>query len=91
MTSRTLLIGCMALVAVGAANAQRTNNAQTQRYLYGRNATVKVLRHVRILDGTGGPVLQDQTIVIEGAKISAIGPTVNVPSDAEVWDLPGYT
>jgi imidazolonepropionase-like amidohydrolase len=81
----------MVLFAVGASYAQRNNSAQNQRYLYGRNAPIKVLRHVRILDGTGGPVLQDQTIVIEGSKISAIGPTANAPTDAEVWDLSGYT
>ncbi|MEK6399038.1 MAG: amidohydrolase family protein, partial [Terriglobus sp.] len=81
----------MVLFSIGASYAQRNNSTQNQRYLYGRNAPVKVLRHVRILDGTGGPVLQDQTIVIEGTKISAISPTASVPSDAEVWDLSGYT
>lgn len=91
MKPRILLTECILLFTVSTAFAQRSNDLSNQRYHYGRNAPVKVLRHVRILDGTGGPVLQDQTILIEGTKISAIGTAVNVPSDAEVWDLSGYT
>ncbi|HEX2327831.1 MAG TPA: amidohydrolase, partial [Candidatus Angelobacter sp.] len=31
------------------------------------------LEHVRVIDGTGGPAKADQTIVISGGKIAAIG------------------
>jgi imidazolonepropionase-like amidohydrolase len=52
---------------------------------------VKVLRHVRVIDGTGAPAAEDQTIVIDGAKITRIGQDSTVPQGAEVHDLPGYT
>lgn len=56
-------------------------------------AAVVALRHVRVVDGTGGPVLSDQTIVIAGDKISQIGDSTRtvVPADAKVLDFPGYT
>ncbi len=52
---------------------------------------MKVFEHVRIIDGTGGPVLEDQTIAIEGKKIVRIGKGGDVPAGAEVHDLTGYT
>ncbi|WP_255484224.1 amidohydrolase family protein [Granulicella sp. 5B5] len=61
------------------------------KYLYGKNAPVKVLEHVRIIDGTGGPVLQDQTLVIEGGRIARIGHDIPSPAGAEILDLDGYT
>jgi imidazolonepropionase-like amidohydrolase len=88
------LFGSMSLaLCCFAIPAQRTppSAAANARYLYGRNQPVKVLRHVRILDGTGGPVLQDQTIVIENGIIRRISPDAAVPANAEVFELAGYT
>src|SRR5580698_8202256 len=61
------------------------------RYLYGKNSSTKVLQHVRIIDGTGGAPLEDQTILIEGGKISRVGRDLAAPTNAEVLDLAGYT
>ncbi len=75
-----------------AVLAQRTPQAaNTERYLYGRNLQVKVLEHVRIIDGTGAAPVEDQTIVIEGGKIASIGKAGAPPAGAEVFDLSGYT
>jgi len=51
------------------------------------------LTHVRVIDGTGAPARDDQTVVVEGARIIAVGPfaTTTVPSDARVLDLTGHT
>jgi imidazolonepropionase-like amidohydrolase len=56
-------------------------------------APVVVLRHVRVIDGTGAPALAEQTIVITGDKISQAGDSARItaPADAKVLDLPGYT
>jgi imidazolonepropionase-like amidohydrolase len=62
----------------------------TARYLYGKNSPVKVLQHVRIIDGTGAVALQDQTIIIDGNKITRIGHDVTAPANAEILDLTGY-
>ncbi len=54
---------------------------------------VIALEHVRLIDGTGAPAQADQTIVITGGKITAMGKTgaVTIPADANHMDLSGYT
>lgn len=54
---------------------------------------VIALEHVRVIDGTGAPAQADQTIVISGGKITALGKTgvVVVPADANRMDLTGYS
>src|SRR5579862_1142279 len=38
------------------------------------DAPVVVLNHVRVIDGTGAPAKEDQTVAIAGGKIISIGP-----------------
>ena len=54
---------------------------------------VIVLEHVRVIDGTGAPAQADQTIVISGGKITAIGKAgaVTIPADANRMDMTGYS
>lgn len=54
---------------------------------------VIALEHVRVIDGTGAPAKADQTIVISGGKITAMGKAgaVPVPADANRMDLTGYS
>ena len=56
-------------------------------------AAVIALTHVRAIDGTGGPVLEDSTIIISGGKIVSFGPSkvVTIPPNAETLDLSGHT
>ncbi len=48
---------------------------------------------VRLVDGTGTPARDDQTVVVRGARIEAVGPraTTAVPDGARVLELPGHT
>jgi imidazolonepropionase-like amidohydrolase len=56
------------------------------------DAPVFALRHVRVVDGTGGPVREDQTIVVRDGRIAAVGgPATALPSEAKAIDLPGRT
>ena len=57
------------------------------------NAPVVALTHVTLIDGSGRPARLDQTVVIEGDKISAVGPAadVKVPAGAQTIDLAGHT
>ena len=50
---------------------------------------VIALDHVRLIDGTGAAAKADQTIVISGGKITAIGKagSVQVPADAQHIDM----
>lgn len=52
-----------------------------------------VLRNIRVVDGTGSTALTNQTIVIEGANISAVGDNsrVQIPRGAQDLDLAGHT
>ncbi len=45
----------------------------------------------RIIDGNGGPPLEDAAIVIRGSKITALGPASIVPANARVINLGGKT
>lgn len=45
--------------------------------------------HARVLDVERGKWLADQTVVIVGDKIAAVGPRVAIPKGAEVVDLAG--
>src|SRR5581483_9085891 len=54
---------------------------------------VIALLHVRVIDGTGAPPVEDQTILIEGGKIASIGSTasVSIPEGARRMDLTDHT
>ncbi|MHB8540974.1 MAG: amidohydrolase family protein [Candidatus Acidiferrales bacterium] len=57
------------------------------------SAPVIALTHARVIDGTGAPARNDQTIVISGGKIQSIGnsASISVPAGAQVVDLTGKT
>jgi imidazolonepropionase-like amidohydrolase len=57
------------------------------------NQPVVVLRHVRVIDGTGSAARDDQSIVIANGRITAVGPSASTPGPAGVkaFDYPGYT
>ena len=54
---------------------------------------VWALRHVRVIDGTGAPARDDQTLLVRDGRIAAVGDdgTVAVPAGARVLDLAGRT
>jgi imidazolonepropionase-like amidohydrolase len=56
-------------------------------------APIFVLNRVRVIDGTGASVKEDQAIVVAGGTIQSIGPaaSVQVPAGAQVLDRSGYT
>src|SRR5579864_8639298 len=54
------------------------------------NAPVVALTHVRVVDGTGAPAREDQTIVVRLGKIESVG-TAAAPKDAQVLDFAGHT
>jgi imidazolonepropionase-like amidohydrolase len=57
------------------------------------DAPVTALTHVRVLDGTGAPAREDQTILLSHGKIESVGDAASakVPDSARVLDLHGYT
>jgi len=57
------------------------------------SAPAFVLRHVRVIDGTGRPALQDQSVVVVGGRIVSLGAadSTKVPEGAQTLDYPGFT
>ncbi|HXZ41079.1 MAG TPA: amidohydrolase family protein [Terriglobales bacterium] len=57
------------------------------------NAPVVALTHVRVVDGTAAPALDDRTVILSKGKIESItaAGSANIPKDAQVLDLHGYT
>jgi imidazolonepropionase-like amidohydrolase len=56
------------------------------------NAPTVALRHVEVIDGTGAAPRADQTVILSGGRIAAVGPdaAVAIPADALVRDYSGY-
>jgi imidazolonepropionase-like amidohydrolase len=57
------------------------------------DAPIVALTHVRVIDGTGAAAREDQAIVIAHGKIESVADahSANIPKDAQVLDLHGYT
>jgi hypothetical protein len=77
----------------GLAAQERPPLAPEARRFVAVDAPIVALTHVRLIDGTGAPAREDQTVVITGARITAIGPSASTaaPAAAEVLDLRGHT
>lgn len=57
------------------------------------SAPVVALEHVRVIDGTGAGPRDDQTVILSGRRIQAIGDSKSTvaPEGAKVLDLTGYS
>ena len=88
---RFVVAGLASIAPATACDAQPTPS-QFQSFV-AVEAPVVALTNVKLIDGTGAPAREGQTIIIQGDRIAAVGPTgsVEVPRDAEVHDLAGHT
>lgn len=87
-------------VALAATPGATSLTAQTfdslsddvREYVSVSEPTVALV-NVRVVDGTGAPPVENQTIVIDGGRIAAVGPSSEVepPEQARVLDLAGHT
>jgi enamidase len=80
------------LVAVFAAAAQAPNPNARANFVK-IDAPVVVLGHVRVIDGTGAPARENQTLIIRDGNIAAVGDaaTVTVPAGVTTIDMTGRT
>ena len=65
--------------------------AQELKQFVRLDAPVIALTHVRVIDGTGAPAREDQTILIANGKIQSIAAKTALPDNAKVMDLRDYT
>ncbi|MGH7668872.1 MAG: amidohydrolase family protein [Gemmatimonadaceae bacterium] len=79
------------LIAPAPATAQRPTLAPNVMQFVSVDTTVVALTHVRVIDGTGAPARDDQTLIIRDGNIAAVGATgsVPIPAGAQIMDLTG--
>lgn len=84
---------CAVMLLAGAAPAaaQRPTLGRAVRPFIAIDTPVVVLTHVRVIDGTGAPARDNQTLVIRDGAIAALGPAASTPAPAgaRVLDLTG--
>lgn len=93
--STTRAFAALATVSVLTAllAAQRpTLGAATRQYVT-VDTSLLALTHVRVIDGTGAPARDDQTVIVRDGRIEAVGPAAStaVPAGARVMELAGRT
>src|ERR1051326_5058842 len=72
--------------------AQVSFSPEVQKYISIQSPTI-ALTHVKVIDGTGAPALEDRTIILNNGKIQSVGSSVTnqLPGGAKILDLHGYT
>jgi imidazolonepropionase-like amidohydrolase len=79
---RALITLCLAIVIADRAGGESVVRPRSSTF---------ALTHVRVVDGSGRPGLDDQTIVVESGRITALAPsaTAQLPSKIETLDYRG--
>jgi imidazolonepropionase-like amidohydrolase len=82
---------CLLPVSIAPALTQSAQLSQEVREFVSVDAQTIALTHVRVIDGTGAPAVQDQTVIVSGGKIQTVGPSssAKTPEGAKVLDLTG--
>ena len=83
----------LVVLLVCALSAAAQNLSPEVKEFVKVDAPVIALQHVHVIDGTGAGAREDQTVVLAKGKIESISSATeaNVPKDAKVLDLHGYT
>lgn len=91
-TLNFVALACAAIASAGVATAAPAPGPEVKPYV-ATAAPLIALRHVNVIDGTGGAARADQTLVLKDGRIATIGPAAGtpVPAGAEVRDYAGYT
>jgi enamidase len=87
------------VIAVSAAQLANAQGGRSTRPPIGNavrpyvavDTAVLALTHARVIDGTGAPARDDQTLIIRDGRIASVGPaaTASIPTGAQVMDLSG--
>ena len=87
------LLASLAVLASPELHAQRPSLSTAVRAYVAVDSPTVALIHARVIDGTGAPARDDQTLVIRDGRIGELGSSrsVAVPAGAQVTDLTGKT
>jgi imidazolonepropionase-like amidohydrolase len=82
----------LCLLALTSLAAAQTLSPEVRQFVTIDAPTV-ALTHVRVIDGTGAPARDDQTIILAKGTIESIGEasSANIPKGAQVLDLHDHT
>lgn len=72
-------------------HAQRPTLSAATRAYVSVDSPIVALTHVRVIDGTGAPAREDQTLIIRDGRIAALGAarSIAAPAGAQILDLTG--
>jgi len=89
--SLLLALGAFLVLAPPPVAAQRPTLAPAVRPYVTVDTPIVALTHARLIDGTGGPARDDQTLIIRDGDIAAVGDarSTTIPAGAQVLDLTG--
>lgn len=88
---KLVVVTAIAAWALSPLDAQRPLLSDAVRAYVSVDAPVIALTHVRVIDGTGAPPRDDQTVIIRDGNIAAIGASAatQIPAGAHTIDLTG--
>ncbi len=92
LAAATLCLLTMATAACSGPSADTTPESAVADEAVPASAPAPIaFTNARILDGTGGPLVDDGVVLVRGGVISQVGPRgqVTLPPEAEVVDLEG--
>ncbi len=92
MFKRALFGWGVFLLAITALSQKTEFSSIVKKYVALSSRTIAIT-HVKLIDGTGGPARNDQTVIITEGKIATVGPSANVavPAGAHQVDGSGKT
>ncbi len=89
---RKVIVAALLMLAWSVVLVAQAPSSQVRGFVK-VDAPIVALTNVRVIDGTGAAAREDQTVVICKGKIEAVSDaaSANVPKDAQVLDLHGYS
>jgi imidazolonepropionase-like amidohydrolase len=89
--TRSLMAAAVVAGSLAVVAAQPTQFSNTVRGFIKVDAPVIALTNVRVIDGTGGPARENQTLILREGKIAEMGAAsaVKTPEGATTIDLAG--
>ena len=90
MRSTLSMLAATALLAATSVRAQ-ANFAPADAAFLAVSEPSLAFTHVTVIDGTGAPPRPDMTVLVQGGKVTAVGPALPSPADAKVIDGTGKT
>nr|MDP9360338.1 amidohydrolase [Acidobacteriota bacterium] len=88
-----VVLASLTLHASPKLHAQRPTLSAAVRSYVAVDTPIVALTHARVIDGTGAPARDDQTLIIRDGRIAALGASrsIAIPGGAQVIDLTGKT